>query len=171
MTKNGILGLSAMLVVIITGCSTAPYDKRASTSQKMGDAAVRYGTVGALGAGGYAAGDLLGNSPVAGAAGAVAGVGAGLLATGAMERRTRRAYEAGVLDGEEAARAEIANDIWKRQAIYGGPGPTGAEALEEGMTGVDRAEKRPGRYRRVYVPSRTINGVVYPGGYQTVLVN
>lgn len=59
-------------------------------------------------------------------------------------------------DKMKTARADVLKEIWERQAVMGLP-PEGQPKYTK-------------KTRRVYVPSREINGVVYPGGYQTVEV-
>lgn len=144
--------------LLLPGCASQdPWVRRQGPSERIGNSMARAGAVAAAGAGGYAAGKSVG-----GQAGAAVGAGVGVAGAMAMngfhKRKMRDAYEAGLEDGTDAARAEILDDKWKREAVYGCPDQ-----------GDPKAAASP-RYRNVYVPSRTVNGVEYPGGNQTVVV-
>ncbi len=144
------------LLICLTGCSSAPYASRESTGSQVGDAAVEYGGPLALGAAGFFAGRALGHSDAAGALGALAGAAAGIGFDVFANAKRQEAYNVGMEDGANMARAEQALDQWKREAVYNAP-----NSQASALTPV---------YRPVYVRSRNINGVTYPGAYQEVPV-
>lgn len=123
-------------------------------TQQTGNTIVKGGTLLAGVGSGAAAGGAVGG-PVGAAAGAVVGAAAGGALVHHGTKGRQQAYAAGMEDGAAKARAEQLEEQWKREAVYNAPGK---EEEENGSTTV----------RNVYVPSRTVNGVEYPGQYQTV---
>ncbi|MES2307528.1 MAG: hypothetical protein V4507_01600 [Verrucomicrobiota bacterium] len=136
-------------------CSTAPYQKNESMTRQATDGAVRYGSIAGGGAAGYFAGKQIGGSTEAGIAGAVVGTGLTYGVNKFYDKKQDDAYEAGKNIGADEARAEILNEKWKREAVYGVK---------------DSSESPTPSYRTVYVPSRTVDGVKQNGQYQTVKV-
>jgi hypothetical protein len=146
--------LTLIIALALAGCQTPEYAKRESQTELVAENVLRYGSIGGAGVGGYFAGKQIGKSPAWGAVGAGAGVAGSFGFWKIVDWFRGGAYKAGKEAGTEAARAEILNEKWKREAVYGLK-PEGEPA---GAT----------LTRRVYVPSRTVNGVIYPGGYQSV---
>ena len=140
----------------LVGCSTPRYSQRDSAGTVALENVARYGSIAGGTAGGYFAGKELGGSTGAG----VAGAGAGLVLTyGAnkvIDWFRGRAYDNGVIEGGNQARAEILTEKWKREAVYG-------------ITD-ENSKPQQTKMRRVYVPPRVINGVELAGGYQSVEV-
>jgi len=141
-------------VVLITGCTTPPqYSQRDSSTTRAVDNTIRYGSIAGVGAGaGYGVTKLTGDPTV--------GVLSGVVAAGAtyggfkfMDKKQQSAYNAGYTDGESAASASLLQQNWEREAVYG-----------------IKSQNSKGNpsYRTVYVPKKTVNGVVYDGRYQTV---
>jgi len=143
-----------MAAILFSGCASAPYSARDTLNRRLGDDVVRYGSIAAAGAGGYFAGRAIGRSGTAGAIGAAVGALGAYGLNKFYDRKRQDAYEAGLKDGEAAARAEEMQKKYEREVIYGLP----SEACSAG---------EPTK-RRVYVPEREVNGVKYRGGYQTV---
>ncbi len=139
----------------LTACSTPQYSQRDSLTTQMGDNTVRYGSIAALGAGGYFTGKELGGSDTTGAVGAVTGVAAGYGIQKLGDSQKQRAYRTGQEDGANAARAEQLEEQWKREAIYNAPP-------------LNQAASASTKIRQIYVPSYTSNGITYPGEYQYV---
>jgi hypothetical protein len=139
----------------LVGCQTPDYAQRDSTTQIAADNVIRYGSIGGAGVGGYFAGREIGGNVESGVMGATAGAGLAYGLNKMIDWFRGRAYKNGKLDGAAEARAEILKDMWEREAVYGIS---------------DDKKKREVRTRRVYVPERTVNGVVLAGGYQTVEV-
>ncbi|MDE1169790.1 MAG: hypothetical protein PW734_01050 [Verrucomicrobium sp.] len=156
MDQKKRLIVSLGLLLALAGCSSAPYASRQSTTSQITDAGVEYGGPLALGAAGFFAGRAMGHSDTAGALGALAGAAAGIGFDVFANAKRKEAYRVGMEDGANMARAEQAIDQWKREAVYNAP-RSQVSALQP-------------VYRPVYVHSRSINGVTYPGGYQEVPV-
>jgi hypothetical protein len=142
--------------ILLCACSTPPYARQDGPTAQLSDNAVRYGSIAGLGGAGYLAGRGLGGNQTAGAVGAATGVVAGIGLNKFFDSKRRSAYQTGYDEGEDAARAEIVNEKWRREAIYG--------LQEEG------GNPPPPIYREVYVPSHEINGVKMQGEYQSVQV-
>lgn len=157
MTMTGTLihgGMAASLL-FLAGCSTTPWSKRQSTTTKLFEGGVRYGSIAAGGAAGYLAGQGLGLDPAA-SAGLGVLAGAGMYAFNVYgDKGKQQAYDSGLADGANEARAEIVRAKWTREAVYGMP-PEG------------QAHQQLPKTRRVYVPTRDVNGVLMQGGYQEV---
>lgn len=118
------------------------------------DAAARYGSVAAAGTGGYFAAKGMGLSTPASAA-VAAGTGVVMYGFNVFnDKGKQNAYDQGVTAGANATRASILKKAWEREAIYGLP-PEGSP-------------KKVPITRNVYVPTRTVNGVIMQGGYQEV---
>jgi hypothetical protein len=153
--KIQILTLALVVTSMLTGCTTPNYAKRDSTSQRISDSTIKYGSIAAASGLAYAA-----TSKTTDSKGAA--VGAGVIAGGLMysfnnygEKKAARAYDNGVEDGANSVRAEILNEKWRREAVLG---------VKDEQVG----SMRNPDIRRVYVPSREINGVKYDGNYQSV---
>lgn len=147
-------GLAAALL-FSTGCSNSPWSKRQSTTSKLFEAGTRYGSIAAASAAGYYGGQGLGLDPAA-SAGLGVLAGAGMYAFNVYgDKGKQQAYDAGLADGANEARAEIVRAKWTREAVYGLP-PEG------------QSTRRLPKTRRVYVPTRDVNGVLMQGGYQEV---
>ncbi|MDD2708032.1 MAG: hypothetical protein PHV34_08485 [Verrucomicrobiae bacterium] len=127
-------------------------------TRQLVDNAVRYGAIGTAGTAGFFAGKELGGDNAAGAVGAAVGAGGLYALEKFTDRKQRDEYERGIAAGAAQARAEQLEERWTREARYGLP-PDGASAPPQF------------KYRRVYVPSRVINGVKMEGQYQTVVVS
>ena len=151
--------LLTTLLALLSACSTAKYDVNSSVTSKVLDSGIRYGGIAAAAAGGAAGGYALGNkSPAAAVAGGLATGGLMYAFNKYMDGRKQGAYDVGVDDGAKACRAQMLSDVWTRDAVYGN-GKTG---------GGSSAGSRIPNVRRVYVPTRTVNGVIMQGGYQEV---
>lgn len=154
--------LAACLTLLLaaagmTACQTSPLNARQTLTDRLGNATVRYGTSGAVGAGaGYAVARATGNPYLGAGAGALAGLGT-LQIFKYGDRRAQEAYNTGKDVGGEEARKEILTKKWEREAIYGLP-PEGSPAGS------------PAFHRRVWVAEREVNGVKYKAGYQDVEV-
>lgn len=147
----------ASLCIALAGCSNAKYSMRDSTTTRVTDAGMRYGSILAAGAAGAYGGYVVGGkSPVAAVAGGVGAAGLMYAFNKFTDGKRQSAYDAGVEDGANAVRAQILNDVWTRDAVYG-----------NGKTQANKKAAPPFK-RRVYVPSRTVNGVLLQGGYQEV---
>ena len=147
---------SVLTLIFFTGCATTPYEAQESTTTRLGDSAVRYGTTAVVGAG---AGFAVAEATKSPALGVGAGVLASILTLGLFkfgDHRADNAYKIGLESGTKTARAEIVKERWTREAVYGLP-PEGSS-------------KTASNYRRVWVPAREVNGVKYLAGYQTVEV-
>lgn len=148
----------------MTGCSTPnttvsnDTPPPASTTRTVTDNLVRYGSIGAGGATGFFAGKEIGGDNTSGAIGAGVGTLGMYGLNKFMDTKKSDAEKEAYFMGAAAARAERLNKEWEREAVYGLP-----------REGTADADKTP-QYRRVYVPERTVNGVTYSGGYQTVEV-
>lgn len=155
MTVKLIHGGLAISLLFLAGCSTTPWSKRQSTTTKLFEAGARYGSIAAASAGGYYGGQGLGLDPAA-SAGLGVLAGAGMYAFNVYgDKGKQQAYDAGLADGANEARAEIVRAKWTREAVYG--------VAPEGQSG-----RRLPKTRRVYVPTRDVNGVLMQGGYQEV---
>lgn len=143
------------VATICTACSTAPYDKRSSTTDRVVDSAARYGSIAAATTAGAVGAYSLNQSPVEAAAGGIAAGGLMYAFNKFGDGQKQSAYDSGIADGANAVRAQVLNDVWLRDAVFGN-GKTGGEA------------KQLTQKRRVYVPTRTVNGVVMQGAYQEV---
>lgn len=156
---------SLALALSISGCATKPYEKQYGPTAQAGNAIVRYGTVlGAAGAGGgigYLASD---GDPLVTGLGAGAGAAAGIGLNAFQDKKRGEAYTQGIKDGEAQGRSQALREVWQAQAVDGPAGPTGPRSSTTG------AGSGSPTMRRVYVPSRVVNGVTYPGGYQSVQV-
>jgi hypothetical protein len=153
------LGLAFM------GCAAKPYEKQYGTTAQAGNALVRYGTIAGLGAAGGTIGYMASDGdPLVTGLGAAAGTAAGVGVTMFNDKKKMEAYNQGVRDGEAQGRAEAMKEVWRSQAVDGPAGPTGPRSGHSG------AGNGTPTMRRVYVPSREVNGVKYPGGYQSVPV-
>ena len=140
--------------LLTTACSTAPWARRQSTTSKVFEAGSRYASIAAAGAAGYYGGKGLGLDD-GGAAEVGVGAGAAMYAFNKFsDKGKQQAYDAGIADGASATRAEILKNNWTREAVYGIKPEGATPALP--------------KTRRVYVPSRTVNGVIMQGGYQEV---
>jgi hypothetical protein len=150
--------LGVILISLLAGCVTEPYTRYDNATRVIGDNIVRYGSIGAAGAGGY----FLGQKFIGGSTGGALGaIGASAIAYGITkfyDNKRRDAYIVGIRDGEANARSEIVNELWRREAVYGMPPPWEVDA------------QGGAQIRNVYVPTRTINDVQYPGDYQRVPV-
>jgi hypothetical protein len=147
------------------GCAAKPYEKQYGTTAQAGNALVRYGTIAGAGAAGGAIGYLASDGdPLVTGLGAAAGTAAGVGITAFNDKKKMEAYNQGVRDGEAQGRAQAMKEVWQAQAIDGPAGPTGPRSNHGG----GRAGSPT--LRRVYVPAREVNGVKYPGGYQSVQV-
>lgn len=153
--KNVYLAVVAGSVVGLSGCQTPDYASRDSATEVAVDNTVRYGSIAAAGTGGYFLGQELGGNTQSGVVGAVGAAGIAWGINKLFDWNRGKAYRAGVEDGSAKARAEILNNIWEREAVYGLSEP-----------GTDRKAMT----RRVYVPERSVNGVRMAGGYQEVRV-
>lgn len=146
------------ITLSLTACTVPNYSKRDRPSARIADVASKYGSTAVAGAAGYYAADkATGNKSTA--------AGVGILSGGLMwmfnnrgEKKAEKAYDTGVVDGANSVRAEILNEKWRREATLGVKDEEIAQGPYQGNT----------RFRRVYVPSREINGVKYDGGYQAV---
>lgn len=109
----------------------------------------------AAGGAGFLAGQGLGLDPAA-SAGLGVLAGAGMYAFNVYgDKGKQQAYDSGLADGANEARAEIVRAKWTREAVYGLP-PEG------------QAHQKVPKTRRVYAPTRDVNGVLMQGGYQEV---
>lgn len=146
--------LAVSLSLLVPACSTAPWAKRQSTTTKVFEAGTRYASIAAAGAAGYYGGKGLGLDD-GGAAVVGVGAGAAMYAFNKFsDKGKQQAYDAGIADGASATRAEILKNNWTREAVYGIKPEGSSPSLP--------------KTRRVYVPSRTVNGVIMQGGYQEV---
>lgn len=155
MKKYAISFVSICTLLSVAGCTTPIYSKRNTTSETVGDDAMRYGSVAAAAGAGYYAGNKITGSKESGA---VAGAAAGLLMLGVHKLNDQgkmKAYNEGILDGACSVRSEILTEKWRREAILG------ITDDDQGTVGVPR---------RVFVPARQVNGITYPAGYQEVSV-
>jgi len=142
-------------ILALAGCATSPWSRRQSTTSKLFEAGTRYGSIAAASAAGYYGGRGLGLDQGA-SAGLGVLAGAGMYAFNVYgDKGKQQAYDAGLADGANEARAEIVRAKWTREAVYGLP-PEGQETAKLPKT------------RRVYVPTRDVNGVLMQGGYQEV---
>jgi hypothetical protein len=144
---------------LIASCASnvAPYDLNRSATSRMGDEALRYGSIAGAGTGGYFLGQSVLGGTAGGALGAAGGVGLAYAANKYVDKKRMDAFNAGREVGAEEAREELLNDKWQREAIYGLP-PDG------------KGSARAASMRNVYVPSRTENGVTLQGGEQQVML-
>jgi len=149
--------IAVLAVLTLVGCSNAKYTMRDSTTTRVTDAGARYGSILAAGAAGAYGGYLVNKSPAAAVAGGVGAAGLMYAFNKFGDGRKQAAYDSGVEDGANAVRAQILNDVWVRDAVYGDGKSTGASK-----------KGSPPFKRRVYVPTRTVNGVLMQGGYQEV---
>jgi hypothetical protein len=164
-TKGIQLALALGLVMVCVGCATKPYEKQYGPTAQAGNAMVKYGTIAGAGAAGGAIGYLASDGdPLVTGLGAAAGTAAGIGITAFNDKKKMEAYKQGVRDGEAQGRAQAMKEVWQAQAIDGPPGPTGPRSNHG-----SRGNGTP-TLRRVYVPAREVNGVKYPGGYQSVQV-
>ena len=155
--KNPLHIILGSTLLLLSACSTAPYNAADSATTRFGDSTMRYGSVAAAAAGaGYAGYEIGGKNAGVGVASGIAGGGLMWLFNKFFDNKQLSAYNAGIADGGKAVRAEILNDIWKRDAVYG-----------NGKTSGTNNAKAP-TIRQVYVPTREANGVVLQGGYQEV---
>lgn len=146
--------LALSLSLFGTACSTTPWSRRQSTTTKVFEAGTRYASIAAAGAGGYYGGKAIGLDD-GGAAAVGVGAGAAMYAFNKFtDKGKQQAYDSGIADGASATRAEILKNNWTREAVYGISSDSTTPALP--------------KTRRVYVPSRTVNGVIMQGGYQEV---
>lgn len=152
--------LTGVLVAsFLAACGTAPpYSKGDGPTRQLGDGMVRYGSIAAAGAGGFFLGEQLLGGIEGGIVGAAVGAASAYALTRFYDNKRLDAYKVGFKDGENSARGELVNEIWRREAVYGIPPPYSEYAMGTP------------RIRNVYVPTRTINGVTYPGDYQQVPV-
>lgn len=163
-TKPNIQFNIALLTLIsvslqMVGCSNPVYTERDGPTAHTVDNVIRYGSIGAAGTGAYFATKAATGSTAAGAAAGVGGAGLMYGLHRFLDFKRRTAYRNGYEDGASQARADLVHETWQREAVCGGSTcANNGAAAPQGMT------------RRVYVPSRKINGVQYPGGYQTVQV-
>lgn len=142
------------LCLFVSACSTTPWSRRQSTTSKVFEAGARYTSIAAAGAAGYYGGKGLGLDDGASAAIGV-GTGATMYAFNKFsDSGKQQAYDSGVADGASATRAEILKNAWTREAVYGIKPEGSSPSLP--------------KTRRVYVPTRTVNGVKLQGGYQEV---
>lgn len=144
-----------------SGCQTPDYARHDSNAGDIAEKVVRYGSIGGAATGGYFLGSSMApNNKMAWGAGAA--TAAGLTMWGAnklLDAVRGGSYKNGKADGVAEARAEILREKWKREAVYG-----------FSADGDGKQQKTETKTRRVYVPARTINGVEYAGGYQSVQI-
>ncbi len=146
--------LLSVVCIFTSACSSSPWSRRQSTTSKVFEAGARYTSIAAAGAAGYYGGKGLGLDDGSSAAIGV-GTGAVMYAFNKFnDSGKQQAYDAGIADGASATRAEILKNAWVREAIYG-------------IKPEDSQPSLP-KTRRVYVPTRTVNGVTLQGGYQEV---
>jgi hypothetical protein len=151
--KKAILSIAAVSL-LLPACSTSPWAQRQSTTSKVFEAGARYSSIAAAGAAGYYGGKGLGLDD-GGAAAVGVGAGAAMYAFNKFsDKGKQQAYDAGIADGAAATRAEILKNNWTREAVYGIKSDGSAPSLP--------------KTRRVYVPTRDVNGVLMQGGYQEV---
>jgi len=152
---NQIVSITLLLIpCFFNACSNAPYRENESMTRQATDGAVRYGSIAGGGAAGFYAGKEIGGSTEAGIAGAAIGTGLAYGVNKFYDKKREEAFEKGKKIGADEARAEILNEKWKREAVYG---------LKENNSNTSNPT-----YRTVYIPSRTIEGVKQNGQYQTV---
>jgi hypothetical protein len=145
-----------LLSLLFTACSSAPYRQNESMTRQATDGAIRYGSIAGGGVAGFFAGKEIGGSTEAGIAGAALGSGLAYGINKFYDKKREDAFEYGKRIGTDNARAEILNDKWKREAVYG-------------LKDSSESKSTP-TYRTVYIPSRTVDGVKQNGQYQTVKV-
>jgi hypothetical protein len=152
------MGLFALLVWI-TGCAEQPvYSRYDGSTRQIADNGIRYGTIAAAGVGGYFLGQKFIGGAAGGALGALGGVAVSYGLTKFYDNKRMLAYMAGIKDGQDSAQSEIANEIYRREVLYGLPPPWEADSNSSPTI------------RNVYVPTRMIDGVQYRGDYQRVPV-
>lgn len=152
--KQNAANVLLVLAIAVSGCASSPWSRRQSNTTKVFEAGARYASIAAAGAAGYYGGKSLGLGDGGAAA---AGLGAGTLMYAFNkfgDKGKQQAYDAGIADGSSAARAEILRNDWTREAVYGIKPESDLPSLP--------------KTRRVYVPSRSVNGVNLQGGYQEV---
>ena len=143
--------------LFLSACAASPnYAERETDTQRAGDAAFRYGTTAAVGAGAgaatYGITKNTGESVAVGSAASLAMLGVHKI----NDSGKVSAYNIGVIDGAASVRAEILNEKWRREAILGVSDDSQNGGRSSGVT------------RRVWVPAREVNGIVYEGKYQEV---
>lgn len=146
--------LLILIPLLLVACSTAPYQQNQSMTRQATEGVVRYGSIGAVGTAGYFAGKEIGGSTEAGIAGAVIGSGLTYGLHKFNDKKRSDAFEYGKQVGADEARAEILNEKWKREAVYG-------------LSEDSNSSKNP-TYRTRYIPSRSVNGLQQSGQYQTI---
>ena len=148
------------LAMAVVSCSTPARDIGYSQTEQVGNNLARYGVPGALGAGGGAVGYALSDgNPLVTAGGAAVGVGAGVLNNVYHDGKEEHAYQQGLVTGGQMKDVENFQNLWEQRAVENEPVFTGAN-------GPRAAAGQGSTKRKVYVPSRTINGVTYPASYQ-----
>jgi hypothetical protein len=110
-----------------------------------------YATAGGLAGGGI--GYAINKDPKDAAIGGLAGTGAGYVIGDLSEKSDKKKYQDGFKEGYAQAQANIASDHWDEN--------TGKQA--------DPRPQFP-LYRRIKIPKKEINGVVYEEHYETVEV-
>src|SRR5947209_3969691 len=121
--------LICSLLAWVTGCADQPlYSRYDGPTRQFVDNGVRYGTIAAAGAGGYFLGQKFIGGTAGGALGAIGGIAVSYGLTKFYDNKRMDAYLAGIKDGQDAARSEIANEIYRREAIYGLPPPWEADS-------------------------------------------
>jgi hypothetical protein len=147
-----------LITIFFSSCASQPgYMASESTTTAVTDSGVALAGVGVAGAGGYFLGQKLGGS-TGGILGLLAGAGIAFGLEQFYNNKRMDSYLAGIKDGQDAKRAEVAKAIYEREAIYGLPVPWESDLANNPTI------------RNVYVPSRTVDGVQYKGDYQRVPV-
>ena len=161
MKTNRLNKIALIILLLISNffiaCSNAPYRENESMTRQATDGVVRYGSIAGGGTAGYFAGKEIGGSTEAGIAGAAIGTGLAYGVNKFYDKKREDAFEKGKKIGADDARAEILNEKWKREAVYG---------LKE-----NSSKNTNPTYRTIYIPSRTNDGVKQNGQYQTVKID
>lgn len=151
------IGCAFLLVLHLSACQSNDGVYRDGPTARMSENAIRYGSIAAAGAGAGYATNVATGSTAATVAASAGGAGFMWGIHKFLDFRRKRSYQNGYEDGAAAARAEYVQEVWQREAVEGRTAANGHSPFEF-VT------------RRVFVPSRTMNGVTYPAGYQVVQV-